>query len=38
MVALLVLLVGAGFGLTPATNGLTLKSHLQLEIGGRKTD
>ncbi len=30
--------VGAGFGLTPATNGLTLKSHLQLEIGGRKTD
>lgn len=29
---------GAGFGLTPATNGLTLKSHLQLEIGGRKKD
>jgi hypothetical protein len=29
---------GAGFGLTPASNGLTLKSHLQFEIGGRKTD
>ncbi len=29
---------GAGFGLTPATNGFTLKSHLQFEIGGRKTD
>jgi hypothetical protein len=30
--------VGAGFGFTPATNGFTLKSHLQFEIGGRKSD
>jgi len=29
---------GAGFGLTPAANGFTLKSHLQFQFGGRKTD
>lgn len=30
---------GAGFGLSEATNGFTVKSHLQFEFGGRrKTD
>ena len=29
---------GAGFGLSPAANGFTLQSHIQFEIGGRKTD